>query len=124
MSLNPTTPSLSTRRATLGALFGLRTFAGASLLLAGLAACSGGDDNNTTTSTGSSSSASASSGAGGGGGAESPCAAGSHLGADGACEANITAWSEGPSLNGSRDHHVTFIAETDGGAVLYVLGGV
>jgi hypothetical protein len=68
--------------------------------------------------------ASGAGGAGGDGGAGgAPCEAGSHPGPNG-CESTLASWSDGPPLAEKRDHHATFVAESDAGAFLYVLGGV
>ena len=63
------------------------------------------------------------SGTGGGGGAGGlTCEPGSHPGMT-ACEATLASWAPGPPLMAKRDHHTTFVAESDAGAFLYVIGG-
>lgn len=64
----------------------------------------------------------ATAGGGGEGGAADNCPVGAHD-VDGVCEAELTAWAEGPKLNRGRDHHVTFVSETPAGAFLFVAGG-
>ena len=50
------------------------------------------------------------------------CAVGSHQ--DGAaCVATLSGWEDAPKLTFARDHHVTFVAETDAGPALYALAG-
>lgn len=50
----------------------------------------------------------------------SSCPAGSHaVGSE--CVSTLAAWSSGPSLSGSRDHHVTFVVDSK---YLYAAGGV
>lgn len=65
-----------------------------------------------------------STGGSGGGGGGAFCPIGSHAGADGACEATLAEWTTGPALAQKRDHHITFVVETDAGPVLYAAGGV
>ena len=65
-------------------------------------------------------------GAGGTGGTDDPapkCPAGSHEHASGSCVSTLGAWSSAPLLTEARDHHLTFVVETNGGAYLYVAGG-
>ena len=59
----------------------------------------------------------------GGGGSGGGCPAGSHE-EGGACVTTLGAWQAAPSLAHARDHHATFIAESEAGPHLYVLGGV
>lgn len=61
-------------------------------------------------------------GAGKGDDTATECPVGSHADA-GRCASEITSWVEGPSLLKARDHHVTFVAESDAGPALYVIGG-
>lgn len=69
---------------------------------------------------GSSSSSSSSSGGSGGG---SSCPPGSHDNGDGACVTTLDPWSQASSLLSTRDHHVTFVAQTPSGNFFYVAGG-
>lgn len=75
-------------------------------------------------------SASASTGAGGSGGQGAggagggvACETGSHR-EGGECVATLTAWAAGPLLNHSRDHHVSFVADTAAGPFFYVAAGM
>lgn len=60
----------------------------------------------------------------GGAGGGPACPVGSHAGDDGVCEASLAEWTAGPALAQKRDHHVTFVARSDAGPVLYAAGGV
>lgn len=64
-----------------------------------------------------------SSSTGGAGGSE-PCPAGSHAADGGGCEATLAEWTTGPALAQKRDHHLTFVAVSDAGPMLYAAGGV
>lgn len=96
------------------------------LLLSALVGCS--DDESVTPTGSATATSSGAGGAGGGGGGGggaggSECPAGSHA-EGGQCVATLTGWSEGPLLNHSRDHHVTFVAETASGPFLYAAAGM
>ncbi len=55
-------------------------------------------------------------------GGEADCPSGSHA-TDEGCEATLSGWTEGPSLNSGRDHHLTLIAPVDDHAVVLALAG-
>jgi hypothetical protein len=98
----------------------------ASTFLVATAGCGGDPDSPAGSggSAGAPGSGGGSTGGGGGGGAAPTCDGGTHLGESGACEATLTAWNAAPSLLEARDHHVTFVAESNAGPYLYVAGGV
>lgn len=50
------------------------------------------------------------------------CPVGAHLDGD-RCVSTFVGWETGPSLSRPRDHHASFIAESDAGVGLYTLGG-
>ena len=81
-----------------------------------LFACGGSDDAAPASGAGGSAGMAGAAGAAGG----SSCPAGSHaVGSE--CVSTLAAWSSGPSLSGSRDHHVTFVVDSK---YLYAAGGV
>lgn len=53
---------------------------------------------------------------------EPACPAGSHPSEEG-CETTLSGWTEGPSLDAARDHHMTLLHPADDHAFLLVLGG-
>lgn len=61
---------------------------------------------------------------GGGGGGGGACPVGSHAGPEGPCEATLTGWVDGPPLAQRRDHHITFVVESEAGPFLYAAGGI
>ena len=63
------------------------------------------------------------SGGGGGAGGDDGCPPGTHPAGDG-CDAELAEWTDGPPLAQARDHHMTFVVTTAGGAFLYAAGGV
>lgn len=104
----------------------MKTLALASCLLSlccTLVGCGSDDAASPGKTTGTTSGTGGSGTGGGGGGAGGGCEQGSHEGAAG-CEAALTGWTTGPSLMEKRDHHTTFVAESEAGAFLYVLGGI
>lgn len=70
-----------------------------------------GTTGNASTSTGSSGSGSS--------GSIGSCPDGAHA-SDGGCAATLTGWSATSALEQARDHHVSFVAECDAGAFLFV----
>jgi hypothetical protein len=74
-------------------------------------------------SSGGSAQGGAAGGDAGGGGTGGGCTEGSPD-EGGACVTALGAWQPAPSLAHARDHHATFVAESEAGPHLYVLGGV